>query len=450
MSSERILQTSSWMPTKPRQIYVSGIEAAGLDELMHVIRTEIEGAGQPPIDDAQIGSSPQPAQMPESSLPVSPDQKSVRRTIAKRLDVRILIQRMLGVRRVVKLGNQLEPLRHGPVPLQGLPGAVNELRRTVSEIDKLKLQTAEAAAKAKKAEEKSGADMAAVHACLADLSSRYDSLAASINVLHDASARNTRRAADQGRRLDLLIAEARSRLPQPLSSEQIETFKDVGKDLLGALYVDFEDRFRGERSDIARRQRVYLEHVRDAAAQTGITSFLDVGCGRGEFLELLKDAGFEPRGVDSNSVMVALCRDLGLEATKADGICYLREAPGGQLAGVSGFHIIEHIPFDALIQLLDAALYALAPGGVLILETPNPANLLVAAERFYSDPTHRNPLPSEMMAFMVEARGFVDVQVVPLHPIDHLPRQYDDPMLALLQEKLYCAQDYGIVARKSK
>jgi O-antigen chain-terminating methyltransferase len=291
---------------------------------------------------------------------------------------------------------------------------------------------------------------------LSTLSSRLQSLERhveafgfSINKLHDSSGRNQRRTADQGRRLDLLIAEARRRLPEPLSKEQIETFDDVGSDRLAALYVDFEDRFRGDRSDISKRQSVYLDRVRDAVSRTGKTSFLDIGCGRGEFLELLREGGLEPRGVDSNAAMIAHCRELGLDVSKADGIDFLREAPEGELAGISGFHIIEHIPFDALISLLDAALRALAPGGILILETPNPANLLVAAERFYFDPTHRNPLPSEMIAFMVEARGFIDVEVVPLHPVDHLPRQYDDPMLALLQEKFYGPQDYGVVARKA-
>jgi O-antigen chain-terminating methyltransferase len=423
--------------------------------------------------------------LPSTGVAPAPSVGTRRKTIAQRLDVRILLQRLLGVRQVVKLGNQLEPLRHGPVPLQGLPGAVNELRRSVSELDRLKLQTAEAAARAKKMEERVGADLAAANVGIADLSSRYealkqvnariadlssryealpqdlaarlegleriiDSLASSINILHDTTARILRRAADQGRRLDLLIAEARSRLPEPLAREQIETFEEVGRDRLAALYVDFEDRFRGDRPDIAGRQSIYLSHIRDAAELTGLKTFLDIGCGRGEFLELLKNAGLEPRGVDSNAVMVAACCDLGLEATKADGVSHLRGLPDGQLAGVSGFHIIEHISYDALIALIDAALGALAPGGVLILETPNPANLLVAAERFYFDPTHRNPLPSEMMAFMVEARGFVDVEIVPLHPVDHLQRRYEDPMLALLQEKLYGPQDYGVVARKPR
>ena len=86
---------------------------------------------------------------------------------------------------------------------------------------------------------------------------------------------------------------------------------------------------------------------------------------------------------------------------------------------------------------------------MLILETPNPANLLVAAERFYLDPTHRNPLPSELTAYLMQSRGFADIEILPLHPLQMERREYTDPMLGLVQEKLYGPQDYGAIGRKS-
>ena len=259
-----------------------------------------------------------------------------------------------------------------------------------------------------------------------------------------------RNIADQARRLDILIAETRRRLPEPLNAEQLRTFADEGEKQLSALYVAFEDRYRGRREDIMQRQSFYLPHVRAAAEATGGASFIDIGCGRGEFLELLRANGLSARGLDLNPVMIAECRQRGFEVVEGDARSFLRGLPAASLAGVSGFHIIEHVPFDVLIELFDEALRALAPGGVLIFETPNPANLLVAAERFYMDPTHRNPLPSEMVSFMAEARGFVRVEVLPLHPVPAQRRDYDDPMLALLQDKLYGPQDYGLVAWKAK
>jgi O-antigen chain-terminating methyltransferase len=257
-----------------------------------------------------------------------------------------------------------------------------------------------------------------------------------------------RHISDQNRRLDVLISEARRRLPAQFDSSQIERLSEEAESHLNALYLSFEDRYRGSREDIRRRQSFYLSYLQAAATRTGKLACLDVGCGRGEFLELLKSAGLEPQGLDLNSVMVEECKRLGLEANLGDAVDYMRALPEGSLAAVSAFHLVEHLPFDRVIVLIDEALRALVPGGVLILETPNPANLLVAAERFYYDPTHRNPLPSEMLSFMVEARGFVDVQVNHLHPVDAEKRSYDDPMLALLQDKIYGPQDYGIVATR--
>jgi O-antigen chain-terminating methyltransferase len=259
-----------------------------------------------------------------------------------------------------------------------------------------------------------------------------------------------RNISDQARRLGLLINETRRRMPEPLSAEEISVFASEGEKELSALYVTFEDRYRGSRQDITQRQTVYLPYARQAAEKTGKKAFLDIGCGRGEFVELLRANGLTGRGVDQNPVMVAECRERGLDAVEADALAFLRKAAPASLAGVSGFHIIEHVPHRVLVDLFDEALRALAPGGLLIFETPNPANLLVAAERFYLDPTHLNPLPSEMVAFMAEARGFVRITVLPLHPVANKRRKYDDAMLALLQEKIYGPQDYGLVAWKAQ
>jgi 2-polyprenyl-3-methyl-5-hydroxy-6-metoxy-1,4-benzoquinol methylase len=220
--------------------------------------------------------------------------------------------------------------------------------------------------------------------------------------------------------------------------------------LLDPLYLSFEDRYRGTRADIKERQRVYLPYVEACYAVTGGAQLVDIGCGRGEWLEILSDAGIMARGYDLNRIAVEECSARGLQADLCDGLEALGALPSESCSAVTAFHVIEHLPFESLVKLLDESLRVLRPGGVLVLETPNPGNLIVAAERFYLDPTHRNPLPSELTGYLVQSRGFQDVQILPLHPMQRESlEEYSDPMLRLLQDKLFGPQDYGAIGRKS-
>ena len=256
---------------------------------------------------------------------------------------------------------------------------------------------------------------------------------------------------DQQRRLDILLLEARRRLPEKFDEQQLQVFVLEKDNQLQAWYAGFEDRYRGTRMDILERQRIYLPAIKEAVDAVGDKPLLDIGCGRGEFLELLREGGFTGRGIDINPTMVARCSEQGLEVDEAEALSWLRSLSANSLAGVTGFHIIEHIPFPILTEIFDECLRVIAPGGLVIFETPNPGNLLVAAERFYLDPTHISPLPSSTISFVIEARGFTCVSVLSLHPVPGVEhRAYDDPMFALLQEKLYGPQDYGIVAWKAK
>ncbi|MFS8084507.1 MAG: methyltransferase domain-containing protein, partial [Acidobacteriota bacterium] len=255
---------------------------------------------------------------------------------------------------------------------------------------------------------------------------------------------------DQQRRLALLLEEARKRLPEPISIGQIENMVAEEDHLLDAFYVSFEDRFRGTREDIKQRVAVYLPIVKEAKAGTKRAPILDIGCGRGEWLQLLQENKFVAGGVDLNRVMVSQCQELGLDVAEADGIAYLRRLKANSLGAVTGIHIIEHIPFKRLIALFDEALRVLKPGGVAIFETPNPENLIVGACNFYYDPTHLNPLPPEPMRFVMEARGFGRIEVVRLHP------QPESAMLTegtaqvqqVVNELMFGPQDYAVVAYK--
>lgn len=217
---------------------------------------------------------------------------------------------------------------------------------------------------------------------------------------------------------------------------------------LNSFYFEFEALFRGSRESIKQRQTVYLDYLKDLPADPGARG-VDVGCGRGEFLELLKEHGIACTGIDLNMAMVDECQSLGLTAFHADAIAYLRSQPENSLAVVSGFHIIEHLPFEKLIELFDASLHALRPGGVLIFETPNPENLVVGACNFYYDPTHLHPIVPAVAEFMARQRGFASAEILRLHPFpeDHMIAE-DSEAARRLNKALYGPQDYAVIARK--
>src|SRR4030043_2272533 len=150
---------------------------------------------------------------------------------------------------------------------------------------------------------------------------------------------------------------------------------------------------------------------------------LDLGCGRGEWLELLKENGYIAKGVDFNRVMVRQCQELGLDVTESDMIEYLRNQQPNSFGALTGFHILEHLSFKAVISLFDEALRVLKSGGMVIFETPNPENLIVAACNFYFDPTHRNPLPPRLLNFLIVSRGFEKTGIIRLHPYEFSQEQ---------------------------
>jgi O-antigen chain-terminating methyltransferase len=218
---------------------------------------------------------------------------------------------------------------------------------------------------------------------------------------------------------------------------------------LDQLYASFEDVFRGERADIRKRVVVHLDRLMLAGAGRRETPIVDIGCGRGEWLELLREAGLAAYGIDSNSVMVERTRALGLDAREEDLLAHLRSRPDACRSAVTAFHVVEHLPFEVLVAFLDEALRVLTPGGLLLLETPNPENMRVGATTFYYDPTHRNPLPPEPLQFVVGQRGFVDVEIMRLHPAGAHERLVGSgPDVERLNALLFGPRDYAILARK--
>ena len=173
----------------------------------------------------------------------------------------------------------------------------------------------------------------------------------------------------------------------------------------GSPYVAFEDVFRGPEERVRELLEPYVELLR------GHAPVLDLGCGRGELLELLRDAGIEARGVDSDPGMVERCRAKGLAVEQADAIEHLEQQAPGSLGAVTAMHVIEHLPFAALERLLEAARRALVPGGLLVAETVNPHSIQ-AFKTFWVDPTHRAPIFPEVAATMARIHGFVSADVI--------------------------------------
>ncbi len=212
------------------------------------------------------------------------------------------------------------------------------------------------------------------------------------------------------------------------------------------LYVDFEARFRGSREEIRARLAANIPRFKAVAALFP-EPVLDLGCGRGEWLQLLDENGIAAQGVDSNPSMVQCCLDAGLAASVGDGLAYLEGLPDHSLAGLTAFHVIEHVPLEVLVRLIDEARRVVRPGGIVLFETPNPENLIVGACNFYTDPTHRNPLPPALVAFLLEARGFVRVEIDRRHPADPklLLQGQDDGLVQPLNRLLFGPQDYAAI-----
>jgi SAM-dependent methyltransferase len=207
-----------------------------------------------------------------------------------------------------------------------------------------------------------------------------------------------------------------------------------------AFYLALERQFRGTRDEIRARLMAYQPWL--SGLPEGVIA--DLGCGRGEWLELLRDWGHKAVGVDLNPQFVAASRAQGLDAACEDALQWLTSQPDGSLAALTAFHLVEHLPFVVLLRLVDEARRVLAPGGRLILETPNPENLSVATQDFWLDPTHRRPLPPLLLEFLVAHAGFSVSATLRLSP----PERGQDIADPTLRDLMTQGRDYAVVAHK--
>ena len=209
-------------------------------------------------------------------------------------------------------------------------------------------------------------------------------------------------------------------------------------------YFAFESRMRGSVDSIRDRQRLYVDVLRDAAP------VLDAGCGRGELLGLLREAGVEARGIDADSDMVAYARGDGLEVEQADLVEYLQRAADGSLGAIFMGQVVEHLPAPTLVQTFQLAAAKLRPGGLLVAETINPLSPL-ALRNYFADLTHAQPLVPETLELLARQSGFAETEIRFLNEPAERLTEPDDPVIAAnvrrLNDLLFAPLDYALVAR---
>ena len=211
-------------------------------------------------------------------------------------------------------------------------------------------------------------------------------------------------------------------------------------------YFAFESRMRGSVESIRERQRPYVELFR------GHAPVLDIGCGRGELVGLLREAGVEARGIDADADMVAYARGEGLDVEQADAVSYLEGLADTSLGGVFMAQVVEHLPPPTLVRVLELAAAKLRPGGVLVAETINPLSPL-ALRNYFADLTHAQPLVPETLELLARQAGFAETEIRFLNEPAERLEEPDDPLIAAnvrrLNELLFAPLDYALVARTS-
>jgi SAM-dependent methyltransferase len=209
-------------------------------------------------------------------------------------------------------------------------------------------------------------------------------------------------------------------------------------------YFAFESRMRGSVEGVRDRQRPYVEDFRNAAP------VLDIGCGRGELLMLLRDAGLEARGIDADADMVAYARGEGLDVEQADLVEHLGGLEDGSLGGIFMGQVVEHLPPGTLARALELAAAKLRPGGLLVAETINPLSP-IAMRNYFADLTHAQPLVPETLELLARQAGFPNTEIRFLNEPAERLTEPDDPVIAAnvrrLNELLFAPLDYALVAR---
>ena len=219
-----------------------------------------------------------------------------------------------------------------------------------------------------------------------------------------------------------------------------------------AFYLAFEDACRGTDEETSSKLQPYVPYIQQVVDQFGpLTSAVDIGCGRGEWLDLLRQLNIVAHGVDLNQVMIDHCLVQGHKAEQADALTWMQQQQPQSQHLVSSFHVIEHIPFNEYYLWFEQFSRILAPGGMLILETPNPENVLVSSHTFYHDPTHLNPITPTLLEFTAKFFGLQLLAIERLNPYPESAKvKGHDELTERVNGHLCGPQDFGLIAIKPK
>lgn len=212
------------------------------------------------------------------------------------------------------------------------------------------------------------------------------------------------------------------------------------------FYVAFEEKFRGSEELIKERQKKYLKFINPLKILKDEVKALDIGCGRGEWISLLNENGFNARGIDINESMVKVASQKGLNAAVSDALGELKSLDENSIDIITAFQVVEHIKFDDVLELIKEAKRVLAPCGILILETPNPENIMVGTQWFYLDATHKNPIPCELLSFATHYYGLERNFIFKTN--EKSPSEYERDM-GLFDVFEGVSPDYSVIAQKN-
>lgn len=212
------------------------------------------------------------------------------------------------------------------------------------------------------------------------------------------------------------------------------------------FYVAFEEKFRGSEELIKERQKKYLKFINPLKILKDEVKALDIGCGRGEWISLLNENGFNARGIDINESMVKVASQKGLNAAVNDALGELKSLDENSLDIITAFQVVEHIKFDDVLELIKEAKRVLAPCGILILETPNPENIMVGTQWFYLDATHKNPIPCELLSFATHYYGLERNFIFKTN--EKSPSEYERDM-GIFDVFEGVSPDYSVIAQKN-
>ncbi len=222
----------------------------------------------------------------------------------------------------------------------------------------------------------------------------------------EAEYSNIRRLLSNFTALETTIDKLIKSLENEIDNEKLEKLRDIREELSVFQYSDFEKRFRGSEEDVENKLRKYVEHFRD------VNNILDVGCGRGEFLRLLKENKKDCEGIDISVSMLKEAEQDGLNCKKSDAIEYLKSKDKASLGGIFSAQVIEHFKPLYLIEFVKQSFRVLKENGVIILETINPLSLFALSNIYFLDITHQKPLHPEYMRYLLETSGFTNVEII--------------------------------------